>query len=226
MTMQADLVFRLHFAVRLSAIRAHSHAQRAVADHAAPDRLRRGACASRPARSGRNPGKARIHLSHGSVARGCRTESNCTFRRAIRSIRSAALRLAIACGTQLGGHRRDIRSCLEARARRRYRSRPGAVAESLGIADVESAIAAAAVKEQLRANTDEAIASGVFGVPTLRLGRPTVLGQRRDADGRGGPGRTGNVQPGRICAHRQLAECRCAYPLNRHWPTSGTVSAR
>lgn len=46
----------------------------------------------------------------------------------------------------------------------------GNVARALGIADVETAIGAAAVKEQLRANTEEAIACGVFGVPTLRLG--------------------------------------------------------
>jgi 2-hydroxychromene-2-carboxylate isomerase len=44
------------------------------------------------------------------------------------------------------------------------------VGRSLGIAEVGSAIAAAAVKEQLRANTEESIASGVFGVPTIRLG--------------------------------------------------------
>jgi 2-hydroxychromene-2-carboxylate isomerase len=44
------------------------------------------------------------------------------------------------------------------------------VGRILGIGDIGSAIAAAAVKEQLRANTEEAIASGVFGVPTIRLG--------------------------------------------------------
>ena len=43
------------------------------------------------------------------------------------------------------------------------------VAASLGIADVDAAIGAASVKEELRANTDEAIAAGVFGVPTLAL---------------------------------------------------------
>jgi 2-hydroxychromene-2-carboxylate isomerase len=50
------------------------------------------------------------------------------------------------------------------------------VGRSLGIAGVESAIAAAAVKEQLRANTEEAIASGVFGVPTIRLGDQLLWG--------------------------------------------------
>ena len=44
------------------------------------------------------------------------------------------------------------------------------VARSLGIADAASAIASDAVKARLRANTDAALAVGVFGVPTLALG--------------------------------------------------------
>lgn len=44
---------------------------------------------------------------------------------------------------------------------------PGA---RLGIEDVASAIADPAVKEQLRRNTEAAIAAGVFGVPTLAIG--------------------------------------------------------
>src|SRR5262245_36033413 len=39
----------------------------------------------------------------------------------------------------------------------------------LGVRDAESLIASAEVKDQLRRNTDEAIARGVFGVPTLAL---------------------------------------------------------
>ena len=82
----------------------------------------------------------------------------------------AALRLAIAGGTRwesIGeifdhlwkqGHAGDSAAALEALGKR------------LGIVDIEPAIAAAAVKEQLRANTEEAISRGVFGVPTLRLG--------------------------------------------------------
>lgn len=50
------------------------------------------------------------------------------------------------------------------------------VAPRIGITDVESAIGAAAVKEQLRANTEEAIARGVFGVPTLRVGEQLFWG--------------------------------------------------
>lgn len=40
----------------------------------------------------------------------------------------------------------------------------------LGIADVAAATSDAAVKAQLRANTEQAIAAGVYGVPTLRIG--------------------------------------------------------
>jgi len=42
-------------------------------------------------------------------------------------------------------------------------------AARLGIEDVASAIAAPAAKEQLRRNTEAAIAAGVFGVPTLAI---------------------------------------------------------
>ncbi|MGH8115475.1 MAG: 2-hydroxychromene-2-carboxylate isomerase [Rhodanobacteraceae bacterium] len=43
------------------------------------------------------------------------------------------------------------------------------VAAELGIADIALAIADPVVKAQLRANSDMAIAEGVFGVPTLSL---------------------------------------------------------
>ena len=44
------------------------------------------------------------------------------------------------------------------------------VARTLGVNDVAAATSDATVKTQLRTNTDEAIAAGVFGVPTLRVG--------------------------------------------------------
>ena len=50
------------------------------------------------------------------------------------------------------------------------------VAARIGIADVNLATGAAAVKDQLRANTDEALAHGVFGVPTLRIGEQLFWG--------------------------------------------------
>jgi 2-hydroxychromene-2-carboxylate isomerase len=43
-------------------------------------------------------------------------------------------------------------------------------AAALGIADVHAAIASEKVKAALRSNTEEAIARGVFGVPTLCIG--------------------------------------------------------
>ena len=44
------------------------------------------------------------------------------------------------------------------------------VATALGIADPAAAVAREDVKAALRANTESAIAVGVFGVPTLRIG--------------------------------------------------------
>ncbi|MCI2245280.1 DsbA family protein [Xanthomonas sp. PPL568] len=43
------------------------------------------------------------------------------------------------------------------------------VGQALGIADVAAATAEAQVKAQLRANTEQALAAGVFGVPTLQI---------------------------------------------------------
>ncbi len=42
-----------------------------------------------------------------------------------------------------------------------------ALAEKLGVADFRSAISDAKIKAELKANTDEAIARGVYGVPTV-----------------------------------------------------------
>jgi len=44
------------------------------------------------------------------------------------------------------------------------------LAGRLGLADAVAAIADPAVKDRLRANTDAALAAGVFGVPTLAVG--------------------------------------------------------
>jgi len=48
--------------------------------------------------------------------------------------------------------------------------------DELGIVDADARIADAEVKEQLRRNTDEAIARGVFGVPTLAVGNELFWG--------------------------------------------------
>ena len=50
------------------------------------------------------------------------------------------------------------------------------LAHALGIADIGAAVTSAAVKEELRANTEEAIASAVFGVPTVRAGHELFWG--------------------------------------------------
>ncbi len=88
----------------------------------------------------------------------------------------AALRLAIACGSSWEAvtaiHEHVWRHGLAA-------DRAGSlasVAQSLGIDDVELAIAAPTVKQQLRANTEQALASGVFGVPTIQFGDRLVWG--------------------------------------------------
>jgi 2-hydroxychromene-2-carboxylate isomerase len=55
------------------------------------------------------------------------------------------------------------------------------LARALGIPDVEKATTDPTVKSQLRTNTDNAIAAGVFGVPTLRVGGELFWGN--DASG-------------------------------------------
>lgn len=51
------------------------------------------------------------------------------------------------------------------------------VAAELGVMDVATAIAGEDVKAALRANSDEAIARGVFGVPTLMVGDRAFWGE-------------------------------------------------
>ena len=88
----------------------------------------------------------------------------------------AALRLCIAAGTRW--------EAIEAIFNHLWRDgSPGAnahelaaVARGLGIADVGNAINAQNVKDQLRANTEAALAAGVFGVPTLRVGNEMFWG--------------------------------------------------
>lgn len=51
-----------------------------------------------------------------------------------------------------------------------------AAGAALGVEDVHAATSSATVKEQLTANTRGAIADGVFGVPTLRIGSELFWG--------------------------------------------------
>lgn len=50
------------------------------------------------------------------------------------------------------------------------------VGSALGIADVTPVIGRNEIKAQLRANTEQAIAAGVFGVPTLQIGGESFWG--------------------------------------------------
>jgi 2-hydroxychromene-2-carboxylate isomerase len=55
------------------------------------------------------------------------------------------------------------------------------VGRALGVGDVENATNSAAVKAQLRANTEAALAANVFGVPTLRIGSERFWGNDASA---------------------------------------------
>jgi len=52
-----------------------------------------------------------------------------------------------------------------------------ALGQVLGVEDVESRIADAGVKQSLKASTEAAIASGIYGVPTLRVHGDYYFGQ-------------------------------------------------
>jgi 2-hydroxychromene-2-carboxylate isomerase len=88
----------------------------------------------------------------------------------------AALRLIIAAGND----RRAAAVVLDAVFRDgRDLTDPAVIADlagQLGVADAPRAVSDPAVKEQLRANTDWAIAQGVFGVPTLMIGKELFWG--------------------------------------------------
>ena len=55
------------------------------------------------------------------------------------------------------------------------------VAGRLGLADAQAAINADTSKAQLRSNTEAALAAGVFGVPTLRIGAELFWGNDASA---------------------------------------------
>jgi 2-hydroxychromene-2-carboxylate isomerase len=88
----------------------------------------------------------------------------------------AALRLIVAAGAD----RRAAALVLEAVFRDgRDVSDPKVIAElarQLGVADAERVVSDPQVKQQLRENTDWAISLGVFGVPTLVIGKELFWG--------------------------------------------------
>jgi 2-hydroxychromene-2-carboxylate isomerase len=88
----------------------------------------------------------------------------------------AALRLIIAAGSD----KRAAGTVLDAVFREgRDVSDPAVIADlarGLGVADPHGAVADPAIKQRLRANTDWAIARGIFGVPTLVVGEEFFWG--------------------------------------------------
>jgi len=88
----------------------------------------------------------------------------------------AALRLVLAAGSD----RRAASVVLDAVFREgRDVTDPRVIAElarELGVADAERAVSDPGVKRQLRENTDWAISLGVFGVPTLVIGKELFWG--------------------------------------------------
>jgi 2-hydroxychromene-2-carboxylate isomerase len=61
-----------------------------------------------------------------------------------------------------------------------------AIADSVGLKDVEAAVADAAIKQALREATDNAWAAGVQGVPTLQAGGRMLFGDDRLEEARPG----------------------------------------
>lgn len=92
-----------------------------------------------------------------------------------------ALRLCIAAGTTWPAVERIFEHIWQHGHAADSVASLGEAAAALGIADPETALAAESVKQQLRDNTAEALAAGVFGVPTLRLGQELFWGD--DATG-------------------------------------------
>ena len=79
------------------------------------------------------------------------------------------LRLAIACDSRLDAVRKIFRFVWRDGRLPDLPIEWAELTHDLGIADAGTRIATAEVKDELRRNTDEAIARGVFGVPTLAL---------------------------------------------------------
>lgn len=88
----------------------------------------------------------------------------------------AALRLIVAAGGGLAAAELVLNTVFRDG---RDASDPAVIAElarSLGVASPETALADPAVKQKLRANTEWAIARGIFGVPTLVVGEELFWG--------------------------------------------------
>lgn len=86
------------------------------------------------------------------------------------------LRLAIACDSTAAAVRRIFRFVWRDGRLPDLPIEWAELVAELGVADASTRIAAPEVKEELRRNTDEAIARGVFGVPTLIVGSEPFWG--------------------------------------------------
>lgn len=86
------------------------------------------------------------------------------------------LRLAIACGSKAVAVERIFRFVWRDGRLPDLPIEWAELADQLDLPDAETRIASAEVKAELRRNTDEAIARGVFGVPTLAIGEALFWG--------------------------------------------------
>jgi 2-hydroxychromene-2-carboxylate isomerase len=86
------------------------------------------------------------------------------------------LRLAIACDCRPEAVRRIFRFVWQDGRLPDLPIEWAELAHDLGVPDAMTRIAAPEVKDELRRNTDEALARGVFGVPTLAIGETLFFG--------------------------------------------------
>ncbi|HEV8501069.1 MAG TPA: 2-hydroxychromene-2-carboxylate isomerase [Casimicrobiaceae bacterium] len=86
------------------------------------------------------------------------------------------LRLAVACDSRFDAVQRIFRFVWRDGRLPDLPIEWAELAHGLGVHDPDAAIAAQEVKDELRRNTDEAIARGVFGVPTLAIGQELFWG--------------------------------------------------
>ena len=160
--------------------RLQSHA---AFDTAAPGRVRGDSRRERPEGTGGNRRQATRSRIASSSGRRRRSAFRSSSRTRIRSIRCRC------CGSRshaTAGSMRSRRSSASSGATagcRICRSNGPSSPIDLGVPDADARIADPDVKDALRRETDDAIARGVFGVPTLAIGQRVVLGRRRDRHG-------------------------------------------
>lgn len=93
----------------------------------------------------------------------------------------AALRLCVACGSSWASVEAIFAHVWREGGDATSDDALAGVARALGVTDANAAIADPAVKQTLRDNTQQAIARGVFGVPTLAFGQTLFWGNDASA---------------------------------------------